>query len=100
VEKAAKVSKKISLRRANPARCCKPAGRMGITARLLHGTLFRTIRKMFHVKHFCPIEAQNLTWRKTAGALDEVRPAKILVRKNRAANIREPRTLTKKCPKM
>jgi hypothetical protein len=39
------------------------------------------ILEMFHVKHFGPVPPQKLTWAKTAGALDEVRRGKMLVRK-------------------
>jgi hypothetical protein len=61
-----------------PTRCFLIFG--GTTVLPLHGMLFRMIPEMFHVKHFRPVPAQNLTRRKTAGALDEIRPAKILVR--------------------
>jgi hypothetical protein len=37
--------------------------------RPLHGNLFRMILEMFHVKHFCPIPAENLTSRTTARTL-------------------------------
>jgi hypothetical protein len=45
-----------------------------------HIQLIRIILKMFHVKHFCPIRAQNLTSRKTALRFDLVTSRNFLVR--------------------
>jgi hypothetical protein len=58
------------------------------------------IPEMFHVKHFRPIPAQNLTRCKTAGALVEIRPGKILVRlKSRGGPARNAPPRQKNAPK-
>jgi hypothetical protein len=41
--------------------------------------IFRIILEMFHVKHFCPVAAQNLTRTKTALLIDFVRSIDFLV---------------------
>jgi hypothetical protein len=50
---------------------------------------------MFHVKHFCPVPAQNLTRRKTAEPFDEDGPKEIGLR---YCALRP--ALPKKCSKM
>jgi hypothetical protein len=46
---------------------------------------------MFHVKHYCPIAAKNLTSLKQGFAIAEVRPADIYVRlKQKAAHAHAP----------
>jgi hypothetical protein len=42
-------------------------------------SVFRIILEMFHVKHFCPIEAQNLTRPKTTASSELVRSTDFLV---------------------
>jgi hypothetical protein len=55
---------------------------------------------MFHVKHFGPVPPQNLTWAKSAGALDEVRPGKSWYDKNREAILAWHRAAPKKPAEM
>jgi hypothetical protein len=50
-----------------------------VLARIVPGSkkkLFRMIPKMFHVKHFCPVDGQNLTTPKTSACLASCRIAK------------------------